>query len=136
MSVVVEKNFRVLIVSENLNFRNNLATKLRLENYAVELATGGFHLLHLLEQIDKDFSLIIINDNMHDMPGFEAISLIRQSKTKQELPILYVSRNDSEDEVCNMVFTGANEYIVQSTSFLPIIERAKKYFRQFQQNAA
>ncbi len=135
MSVVTEKNFRVLIASENLNFRNNLATKLRGENYVVDLATGGFHLLHLLEQ-EKEFSLIIIHENMHDMPGFEAISIIRVNKSKQELPILYISKNDSEDEVCEMVFTGANEYVVQSTSFLPIIERAKKYFKQFHQNAA
>ncbi len=135
MGVVLEKNFKILIVSENLNFRNNLASKLRTENYDVELATGGFHLLYLLEQ-EKAYSLIIFNEDMHDMPGFEAISLIRQSKTKQELPILYVSKNDSEDVVCDMVFTGANEYVVQSTSFIPIIERAKKYFRQFNQNAA
>lgn len=128
MSVIKEPSFKILVASEDLNFRNNLAAKLRMDKFEVELAIGGFHLLHLLET-NNDYSLIIINENMKDMPGFEAISLIRITKTKKELPILYVSKNDSEDEVCDLVFMGANEYIVQSTNYSPIIERAKKYYK-------
>lgn len=135
MSVIKEPSFKIIIASENLNFRNNLAAKLRFDNFSVEFASGGFHLLHLLET-NKDYSLVIVNENMRDMPGFEAISLIRISKTKQELPILYISKNDSEDEVCDLVFIGANEYIVQSTNYSPIIERAKKYFKLIPSNAA
>lgn len=134
-SVIKHDNFKVLISSETINFRNILAGKLRLEGFEVEFATGGFHMLHILEKF-TDYKMVIINEDMHDMSAQEMIGLIRLAKSKQELPILFISRNNSEEDICDMVFTGANEYIVQSPNFNPILERAHKYLQILKANAA
>lgn len=136
MTIYKTPSFKVLIVSENINFRNILAGKLRTQdNFDVEFATGGFHLLHLLER-HKDFNLIICNEDMDDMPAHEIISMIRLHKTKTELPILFVSKNNDEEEICDFIFLGANDYIVQTSNYKPIIERAQKYLQQIKANAA
>lgn len=135
MSVIKEATFKIMIVSENTKFRNILAGKLRLENFDVEFASGGFHLLYILER-HHDINMIICNEDMEDMPAHEIIALIRQTKSKAELPILFISKNEDEEEICDLIFTGANEYIVQSANYVPILERAHKYLQQRKVNAA
>lgn len=122
-----EKNFRILIADENIQFRNTLASKLRIEGFPVEFSNGGFHLLHILER-HWNFNLVIFHEDMSDMPAFEIISLIRESKPKAELPILFISQKTDEEEICEMIFNGANEYVVQSSNFQPIVDHARKYF--------
>lgn len=127
MHPLEEKDFKILIVDENVTFRNTLASRLRLVGYNVEFATGGFHLLHVLER-NRDYGLLIFHEHMLDMPAEEMISLVRTQKNKSDLPILFISENSSEAEICDMVLTGANEYIVKTANFKPIIDRAQKYF--------
>ena len=134
-SIIKHDNFKILIASETINFRNILAGKLRLESFEVEFATGGFHMLHILEKF-SDYKMVIINEDMHDMSAQEMIGLIRLAKSKQELPILFISKSNSEEDICELVFTGANEYIVQSPNFNPILERAHKYLQILKANAA
>ncbi|MBY0414476.1 MAG: response regulator [Bdellovibrionales bacterium] len=133
--VITTPNSKVIIISENINFRNNLASKLRLENYDVELATGGFHLLHLLEK-DNNKTLIICNGDMPDMPALEMISLARVVRTKLELPIIYISKEAPDNDIVSLIQTGNIDYLIQSTNFNSIVERAQKYFHQMKQNAA
>lgn len=136
MTIIKGPTFKVLIVSENINFRNILAGKLRMqEGFDVELADGGFHLLHLLER-HRDINLVIFNEDMNDMSASEIISLIRLNKNKTELPILFISKNNNEEDICDLIFTGANDYIVQTANYMPIIERAQKYLQQMKLNAA
>ena len=123
-----QTDFKIYILSENLPYRNNLATKLRLEGYNVEFATGGFHFLHILERFGNFMNLIICHDNMHDMPAEEIIQITRLLKTKSELPILYISKDNEEELVCEMILCGANEFVLQSNNMLPVIERVRKTF--------
>jgi response regulator RpfG family c-di-GMP phosphodiesterase len=127
MHVYEEKNFKIIIVDENIQFRNTLASRLRFLGYHVELASGGFHLLHVLEK-NWDFSLVIFHEDMNDMSAEEMISLVRTHKNKVELPILYISKFSNEEKICDLIFKGANEYIVKTSNFQPIVERAQKYF--------
>lgn len=127
MAALDEINYRILIADENIQFRNTLASRLRLEGFSVEFSDGGFHLLHTLDN-NWDFNLVIFHEDMSDMSAYEIISLIRTSKSKAELPILFISQQTAEDKIGEMIFCGANEYIVKSSNFQPIIERARKYF--------
>jgi DNA-binding response OmpR family regulator len=127
MQAYEEKYFKIIIVDENVQYRNTLASRLRLQGFSVEFASGGFHLLHVLEK-HWDFNLIILHENMSDMGAEEMISLVRNTKNKVELPILFISEVDSEEEICEMIFNGANEYVVKNQNIQPIVDRAKKYF--------
>ena len=135
MTIIKGFTFKVLILSENVSFRNILASKLRLDNFDVEFISGGFHLLNYLEK-NRDVDMIIFNEDMPDMSAAEAISMVRMSKTKSEMPILFISKNSDEEEICDMIFNGANEYVVQTENFKPILERAHKYMSLIKQNAA
>lgn len=127
MNVFKEKNFKILLIDENVQFRNTLASRLRMTGFHVEFASGGFHLVYLLEK-NGDYNLIIIHENMGDMSAEEMVQLVRLHKTKTELPILFISAKSNEEEIFEMVLMGANEFIVTPKTPQPIIERAQKYF--------
>ena len=120
-------NFKILIADEDSNFRTTLATTLRFKGFNVEIANGGFHLIHLVEKLNN-FHLIIIHEDMFDMSAVEIISLIRCIKSKTELPILFISKISDDKSTYNMILSGANEYILKSINFKPIINRVHKYF--------
>jgi len=128
MQIIDEQSFKIILATENQNYRNNLGAKLRFEGFHVELATGGFHTIHLLERF-ADVNLLIIHENMHDMSAFEIISLARNIRNKTDFPIIFISKDRNEEEVCEIIFVGANDYIVQSTNFGPITDRVRKYFQ-------
>lgn len=134
--IIKAPTFKICILSENINFRNILAGKLRMENFDVEFADGGFHLLHLLERHRGDYQMIIFNEDMKDMPAFEIITMVRQAKSKAELPILFISKNNDEEEVCDMIINGANEYLIQNSNYKPIVECAQKYSHLINKNVA
>lgn len=135
MTIIKGFTFKILVLSENMSFRNILASKLRLDNFDVEFISGGFHLLNYLEK-NRDVNMLIFNDDMPDMSAAEIISMVRMTKTKSEMPILFISKNSDEEEICDMIFNGANEYVVQSENFKPILERAHKYMSLIKQNVA
>ena len=80
--------------------------------------------------------MVILNEDMPDMPSHEVTSMLRTMKSKSELPIVFISKNGSEEEICDLILTGANEYIIQTANFQPIVERALKYFHLKKPHAA
>jgi DNA-binding response OmpR family regulator len=129
--MIQEKDFKILIADENIKYRDSLGSRLRLAGYNVEFVTGGFHLLHILEGF-KNYQLIIIHEDMLDMSAQEIVLLVRTSKTKVELPIIFISQNSDEKATYDMIISGANDYLVKTTNLQSIIDRAQKYFKLIQ----
>lgn len=126
MNAINVNDIKIIIADESIPYRNNLATRLRFQGYNVEFANGGFHLVHLVEKY-REPCLVIIHENMADMPAEEIIGLIRINKNKTDLPILFISRTNDDKKVFEMIKTGANDYIVKSANFQPIVDRVTKY---------
>lgn len=135
MVIRTTTNFNIIIASENPNFRNVLSSKFRMENFDVELATGGFHLLHLLEK-DKPVHMIVINCDMPDMSAFEIISMVRESKTKAELQIIYIATTLPANEIGELISKGIIEFVPHTATFNPVISTAQKFFQQIKLIAA
>jgi DNA-binding response OmpR family regulator len=129
MESTLEKNFNILIADENQQFKTTLASRLRLVGFKVDFAEGGFHLLHTLEH-ERKHQLLILHENMHDMSAEEIVLLVRNYKNKTELPILFISKTRTKNEIYSLISDGVNEFIVKSPNLQPIIERAQKYFAQ------
>ena len=135
MNTIKTGNFKILLASENLPFKNNLGSKLRLEGFDAEIVEGGFHLIHLLERFG-DYQMIIINGDLKDMSGLETIQLIRILKSKIDLPIIYVAKNGNKDEVYHLAISGANEYIILNPNYKQIIDSVHKHLSQLKTTAA
>jgi len=117
---------KLLILDEDTNRKNNFASRLRSLEYDIELATGGFHALHLIEKFS--YASVLIFDDMNDMPGNEVLTLMRENFSKTKLPILFVSKNPSEEKILELFKEGVNDFIAYSPNFFAqVVEKLKKH---------
>lgn len=128
--MIKENEYKIFILTENTQYRNVLASKLRMEGFNVEFASGGFHMLFILERF-RDINMIICHESMNDMSAEELIAMARLNRPKSEMPIIYISNENDEEAVCDIILTGANEFILQSNNMLPAIERVRKHHNTF-----
>ena len=88
-------------------------------------ARSGPEALRLL--LRQDFALIILDVSMPGMDGFETASLIRQRRSSELTPIIFVSAiNHSESHLSRGYSLGAVDYIL--SPIVPEIFRAKVSF--------
>jgi signal transduction histidine kinase len=89
------------------------------------LARSGTEALRIL--LNQDFALIVLDVNMPGMDGFETASLLRQRKSSETTPIIFVSAiNHSESHLSRGYSLGAVDYIL--APIVPEILRAKVSF--------
>ena len=101
-----------------------LALESALESLGQNLvkASSGEQALRLL--LKREFALILLDVNMPGMDGFETASLIRQRRSLQKIPIIFVtSLSTTEAEIFKGYEFGAVDYIL--TPVLPEILRTK-----------
>ena len=116
-----------LLIHPVIKERNDIASRLRSNGFEVECAMGGFHALSLIEAHPYDV-LILIGD-MEDMPALEIITLARNVKTKEELPILYSAHNVTQQDIIEAFEFGANDFLAKTDQFHLLLEKIKKLQR-------
>src|SRR5690606_20297537 len=65
-----------------------------MQGFTIDVARGGFHAVHLAEK--NRYNLVMMIDDMEDMPAQEALSLIRHSHDSASLPVLVMRSNGKE----------------------------------------
>lgn len=118
---------RILLIDNDLKNRNNLSSRLRMQGYQIEAATGGFHALHLLEK--KNYELILIYRDMEDMPGLEIASMTRSIDGYSDSPIIYFTKQFNE-EAKNAMEMGASYCLSLKTDFKGLISIISKLFKK------
>jgi signal transduction histidine kinase len=102
---VHEKNLvKILVVDDRPDNLLSIETILERENYTIVKAGSGRAALKILLR-EYDFSLILMDVQMPDMNGFETAALIYQRDKLKEIPIIFITAHNHEDEA---IFKGYN----------------------------
>src|SRR5687768_9699270 len=75
----------------------------------VRAYSGREALRHVL---DREFAVILLDVNMPGMDGFETASLIRQRKSSQHVPIIFITAFGDEMHAARGYSLGAVDYIL------------------------
>lgn len=112
----------ILLVDDREDKRLTMETIIaELGQNIVQANSGRDALRHLLKQ---EFAVILLDVNMPGMDGFETALLIRQRKSLENVPIIFVSAiSDTETHVSRGYSLGAVDYIL--APIIPEILRAK-----------
>src|SRR6478736_7064104 len=86
----------------------------------VRAYSGREALRHVL---DQEFAVILLDVNMPDMDGFETASLIRQRKSSEHTPIIFVTAFGDEMHAARGYSLGAVDYILAPV--MPEVLRTK-----------
>lgn len=103
--------FRILIIDDDLEFRENIRMILLAEGYAPQVAedaVDGGKLL-LVERPD----LVICDVSMPYMDGLELLSLLRKDEGTGALPVILVSGRSDIDVLGRAAELGASDYLIK-----------------------
>jgi two-component system chemotaxis response regulator CheY len=102
----------ILIVEDSTTTRSLIRAVIEeLGDYENVEASSGFEALKLLPL--QEFDLIITDINMPDINGLELISFVRNNPRYNNLPIIIVSTERSEEDKRRGMALGANAYITK-----------------------
>jgi len=122
----------LLLADGNQKRRQNLASGLRINRVEVDLATGGFHIINLIE--NDDFCTLVLNGHLEDMSWKEVVLLVRDIKTKEELPIILGVKNLSQDLILEAVELGVNDFIKDPENLAILLEKTSRYTKNKDSN--
>ncbi len=107
--LLTEKAAKLLVVDDSRAIRAGLCVMLEQAGYQVDTAEDGKQALEKVYQ--QDFDLLLMDVVMPKMDGLQALSILRHSYSKLDLPIIMATSRNSAEEVAKGLELGANDYV-------------------------
>lgn len=117
---------RLLVVEDEPNIRELLATSLRFAGFEVEVAGDGAAALDAVHRIDPD--LIVLDVMLPDTDGFEVAAKLRAAE--RHVPILFLTARDSLDDKLKGLTVGGDDYVTKPFSLEEVIARIRVVLRR------
>ena len=117
----MDDKVNILIVDDKPEKLLSLEAVLEDLHQNVVRAYSGREALRCL--LTDDFAVILLDVNMPGMDGFETASLIRQRKSTEHVPIIFVTAFGDEDHATRGYSLGAVDYI--QTPVVPEVLKTK-----------
>ena len=92
-------------------------------NVDVVEADNGLSALQQLELVDPDF--LVLDIEMPVLSGLEALSAIRQSPQRADMPVICVSASSSKENVTRMLGLGVVDYMLKPINPVDALPRFK-----------
>ena len=114
---------KALIADDDRISRAVLKRLLSHINVEVVEADNGLNALNLLEQVDPDF--IVFDVQMPILSGLEALTAIRQSPVRPDVPVICISASGTKEDVSRMLALGVSDYLLKPINPVEALPRIK-----------
>jgi diguanylate cyclase (GGDEF)-like protein/PAS domain S-box-containing protein len=111
----------VLIVDDNEMNRDMLARRLERKGYKVDVASNAHELMDRLKAGPVD--LVLLDIEMPEISGLEALARIRETRSAIELPIIMVTARNQSEDIVKALSMGANDYLTKPIDFAVALAR-------------
>lgn len=112
----------ILLVEDNLTIVKGLRYSLQKNNYNLFSAAGIKEALDFLSS-DLKFDLIILDITLPDGNGF---NLFENNIKKLDIPTIFLTAKDEEDDIVKGLDLGAEDYITKPFSTKELLARIKR----------
>src|SRR5919109_1246976 len=112
---------RLLIVDDNEMNRDMLARRLERKGYVVVAADSARQLLQRVK--DERVDLVLLDIEMPEISGLDALKTLREAYSAVELPIIMVTAKNQSDDVVKALDLGANDYVTKPIDFAVALAR-------------
>lgn len=116
---------RILVVDDDHEIRELLELLLTNDGFQVETYANGYEALN---EFDTRFDLAIL-DIM--MPEIDGIKLCRKIRDEHQIPIIFLTAKENEEDVVLGFSVGADDYIMKPFSYLELSVRVKALLRRY-----
>ncbi|MDD4921871.1 MAG: response regulator transcription factor [Bacteroidales bacterium] len=118
---------RILVVDDEEDLCEILQFNLESEGYHVDTA------LSAEEALEKDlasYQLLILDVMMGEISGFKLADMIRKNKLTANLPIIFITAKDTENDMLTGFNIGADDYLSKPFSIREVMVRVKAILRR------
>ncbi|MCC2360422.1 response regulator transcription factor [Bacillus cereus] len=120
------KPITILIADDDLKIAELIEIHLKKEGYQVVKATDGEAAIEIIQS--QAIDLVVLDIMMPKMDGYEVTLQIR---TKQNMPIIFLSAKTSDfDKVTGLVL-GADDYMTKPFTPIELVARVNAQLRRF-----
>ena len=118
---------RILIVDDEETLCEVLKINLENEGYDVDTALSAEEALSL--DVRK-YSLIILDIMMGEISGIRFARMLKSDVSTADIPIIFCTARDSEDDMVKGLNLGADDYITKPYTVRNVIARVKSVLRR------
>ena len=120
-------DYRILVVDDEEDLCEILKINLEMEGYFVDTANSAEEALKLdLTQ----YQLLLLDVMMGEISGFRMASMLKKNKDTAEIPIIFITAKDTENDTITGFNLGADDYISKPFSLREVIMRVKAVLRR------
>ena len=118
---------RLLVVDDEETLREGLRTYLEHEGYMVDSAASAEH---ALEYEMTNYDLILLDIMMEKMSGTEFAAKLKENPDTADIPIIFLTAKDRDDDMVAGLRLGADDYIVKPFSIKNVLARIEAVLRR------
>lgn len=123
-----KKQFKVLVVDDELIVRDSVKEWLEYEGYSVEMAESGAVALQMIEA--TEYGLVLLDIKMGEMDGTEALK--RAKDIRPDLNVVMMTAYATVETAVDTMKTGALEYVIkpfEPDQLMELVDRVYKHFK-------
>ena len=118
---------KILAVDDEEDLCEILKFNLEIEGYEVDTAFSAEEALKLdLTQ----YNLLLLDVMMGEISGFKMASMLRKNEKTANIPIIFLTAKDTENDMLTGFNVGADDYISKPFSIRQVIARVKAVLRR------
>src|SRR6476661_8203606 len=117
---------RVLVVDDEANITDLVATALRYEGFDVEVASTGSDALKAAAAFRPD--LMVLDIMLPDRDGFAVVQRLRADG--HHLPVVFLTARDSTEEKVKGLTVGGDDYVTKPFSLEELVARVRAVLRR------
>ncbi|MCQ2207030.1 MAG: response regulator transcription factor [Paludibacteraceae bacterium] len=118
---------KILVVDDEQDICEILQYNLETEGYEVVTANSAEEASELNL---PSFSLILLDVMMGEMSGFQFARKLKEDKTTAQIPIIFITALDQEDNIVKGLNIGADDYMAKPLSMKEVKARVKAVLRR------
>lgn len=111
---------KLLLIEDDIDITNNLKLLLKENNYEFD---NAYNITEGINKLSNNYDLIILDVSLPDGNGF---SFYKNHLLEKNIPVVFLTAKDDEDDIVNGLELGAEDYITKPFSSKELLARIKK----------
>jgi DNA-binding response OmpR family regulator len=124
---MTENNYRILVVDDEQDLCEILKFNLETEGYQVETANSAEEALTMDL---ASFDLLLLDVMMGGISGFSMAKTIKKEPATANIPIIFLTARDTENDTVTGFNIGADDYISKPFSIREVMVRVRAVLRR------
>lgn len=122
---------KILVVDDEEDLCEILKFNLEIEGYNVDTANSAEEAL--TKQL-YEYNLLLLDVMMGEISGFKMANMLKKDPKTANLPIIFLTAKDTENDMLTGFNLGADDYISKPFSIKQVIARVKAVLRRTTEN--